>query len=171
MTFLLKLLPLEFCGFFNFQFSSPYEGREMTFPFKVFYLDLYIQCQIWLGMLWSYPIRFQKLHLPQYRSKQKNKKKYISIIWHSLVFAIFPLLEEGLTLHFKRVVSPLPNDTLCEVLLKLAQLLLSRRFLMSWSDFYIIAIVSSDKKGNEGPLFEWNYTPFTRGCYVQNMLK
>ena len=58
-------------------------------------------------------------------------KNYTSITRNSLIFLLcyYTPLEEDVTLYFNVFESPLPKDTLCQVWLKLAKWVLSKRFL------------------------------------------
>ena len=55
-------------------------------------------------------------------------------------------LEEGVTLHFNKLDSPLRKDTLCQVWLKLTQQFLRRRVLKVINVFHYVTIIYPMKK-------------------------
>ena len=92
--------------------------------------------RMWLGRPCRCPMRFKKLHCSP-GVKNRIFKNNISLTWHSLIslFCYYPSLKEDVTLHFNTFESPLHNDTLCQVWLKLAKWFLRRRFLKVVNEF------------------------------------
>ena len=85
-------------------------------------------CQVWLQMALWLRTRFLK---------------FINVVW---LFCYFLSLEKGGVLHSNKHESPSPKDTLCQVLLKLAQWFLRRRFKISSMHFRYFLIICPWKR-------------------------
>ena len=80
-----------------------------------------------LGMSCRYAVRIRNFHFAT-RGRNDFKLHFYYLAQSCFPTLLLPSFEVGVTLHFNKVESPLHMDTLCQVWLKMAQLVLSRRF-------------------------------------------
>ena len=114
----------------------------------------------WLGRPYEYPIKFQNLQI---------SSRGIFLLLGTVFFSYMVItpLEEGVTLHFNILESPLPKDTLCQVWLKLAKWFLSKRFLTVVNVFSLCGYYLSLKKYIAHKLNKFEFpSPKNTLCHV-----
>ena len=102
-------------------------------------------CQVWLKLVQCF-----------------CRRRFLNIFNIILHFYYIPL-EKGVTFHLNKHKSPLINDALCQVLLKLAQYFWRRRF-------FCYFIIISPGKGRDSSL-EQTIILFTQGCFVPSLVE